>query len=748
MGLCFTTFRKRTDLKKEQVLKNDIRKFKLNEEFLEPFKEITPKWGPLGEFVFYRTYSRTKPNGTKEAWWETCKRVVETTYDVQIDWLYKNHLYKNRWNWFKAQVSAQEMYTLIFNFLISPPGRGLWAMTSEIIKRKKGAALNNCSFTSTEKITKSFASANIFMADMSMLGIGVGFDTKGKDKVEIKRPPNTTDVPFVVKDSREGWLELINVVLLSLAGREGAEFPLFRDYSEVRGIGELIKGFGGTASGPSPLEILIQDLVSIFGYSMKVDMNYQKNEIDIKRASSYKLIQKIYTFPFKVDSLIICDIMNAEGKCVVSGNVRRSSQISLGDPDDELFINRKNIFKKENQTLEASKKIAETYPTPQYALHHLQSLNRKPEVKDFEIFGPKSWRWCSNNSIIATVGMDYSKFVDIMVETGEPGFFWLKNARAFGRTKDAENWKDKKAKGCNPCSEMTLEDRELCNVVEAFISKFDTLAEFLRGLKKAYLYAKTISLIPTHHEETNAVLLKNRRIGVSLTGVTKAIAKLGYREFVHWIDEGYKYLQELDAQYSDWFCVPRSRKMTTIKPGGTVPLLSGEPSGVRFPYAEYYIRRVRVAANSPYVSIYQKAGYIVEQDSYDPTSFVIDFPVHEKHILKTEAEATVWEQLEIVRTIQRYWSDNQVSVTIKFYPHEIKDIKTALPMFEEDLKSLSFLPQEDHGYKQAPYQRITETQYHEMTKDLKPVDIRKAVHEIDDKFCDGEKCEIPIKKEK
>ena len=34
-------------------------------------------WGPTGELVYERTYSRPKPDGTRETWPETVRRVVD-----------------------------------------------------------------------------------------------------------------------------------------------------------------------------------------------------------------------------------------------------------------------------------------------------------------------------------------------------------------------------------------------------------------------------------------------------------------------------------------------------------------------------------------------------------------------------------------------------------------------------------------------------------------------------------------------
>ncbi len=725
-----------------------VRKFRLNPDFLDKYKNIKPEWGPIGEFIFYRTYSRKKENGQQESWLDCCIRVVEGIYNTQVTWLATNKLLRKNWNWHQGQRSAQKMFELMFTFKFLPPGRGLWALGTEAIEKKFGAVANNCAFISTEKITVDFVRPFIFNADMSMLGVGVGFDTRGKDKVTIKEFPKTTDEPFIVKDTREGWLDLIETVLFSFIRR--AELPLIRDYSRVRNEGEEIKTFGGTSSGPLPLEKLIQDIVSIFGFEMPCTMTFKEPEMrNIKIAEGFEITRYSEpSLPLTLTSVHIVDLMNAIGKCIVAGNVRRSSQIALGDPEDIDFINIKSIFKKSVSTnLEKVKDIAKRYPMPQYAVNTLvqrsEEENTMTELEFYKSFGPYSWRWSSNNSIFAKVGMDYSPFVDKLATTGEPGFFWLDNARNFGRMIDPPDYKDNRVKGCNPCGEQSLENSELCTLVETFINRCEDLTDFKRALKFAYLYAKTITLIPTHDEETNAVLLKNRRIGTSLAGVTSLIARIGYRETVNWLEEGYQYLTDLDNQYSDWLCVPRSKKKTSLKPGGTTPLLPGEVSGVNFPFAEYYIRRVRLSSSSPYVTMYKKAGYPVEADVTAPTNtMIISFPIHIKNFYKSEKDATIWEQLQIVSLVQRHWSDNQVSCSIKFKDHEIEDIKTALPMYETSLKAVTFAPSESMDYDQPPMEEIKKEEYEKLIKKLKPVNLQTAVHEIEDKFCDSDRCQI------
>ena len=404
----------------------------------------------------------------------------------------------------------------------------------------------------------------------------------------------------------------------------------------------------------------------------------------------------------EISSVDIVDIENLIGRCVVAGNVRRSAALAMGSFDDKEYLSMKNDKEK--------------------LMHH---------------------RWGSNNSFHAKVGMDYTWHAEQSQINGEPGYIWLDNARTRGRFKDPERDDDLKVMGFNPCVEQQLEDAELCCLTETFPAKHESYEDYLRTLKIAYLYGKTVTLSNTHWAETNAIMLKNRRIGLSQSGVVQAFNKHGRREMLEWCDKAYDHVQELDKEFSDWLCVPRSVRTTSIKPSGTVSLLNGSTPGIHYPEAEYYIRRIRFSVGNVILKAIEEAGYHIEKDAYSPNTMVASFPVHEPFFQKGKSEATMWEQLEIAAAYQHYWADNSVSVTVTFNGDEAKDIKTALEMYESRLKAVSFLRFQETGYEQAPYEPITKEQYEEMSKNITPIDrIETEEQGAGTVFCDGDSCEI------
>jgi hypothetical protein len=154
------------------------------------------------------------------------------------------------------------------------------------------------------------------------------------------------------------------------------------------------------------------------------------------------------------------------------------------------------------------------------------------------------------------------------------------------------------------------------------------------------------------------------------------------------------------------------------------------------------MRTMRIGEDSPLIEKLQRAGYRLEQDRYTPRTMVAYFPIHASGAQRVASEVSLWEQAAIQRALQAWWSDNQVSATLTFKPEEAKDIKYVLEAHETDLKTASFLPLSDHGYIQAPYQPITSDEYANAISRIRSVDLNNVGHEVDEKFCDGEKCVV------
>jgi adenosylcobalamin-dependent ribonucleoside-triphosphate reductase len=657
--------------------------FRLRNDFFDQWRTQEPDWGfnigggnTLGEYAWVTKYSRLKADGTKERFWEGLRRVIEGMFSIQ-----KDHALRNRlpWDEYKAHKSAEEAYARAFAGKWSPPGRGFWMMGTEFVNgRNDSSSLQNCAFISTARISEDEAGAASrpfsTLMNMSMLGIGVGFDTAGAGKVELYEPREATASTYTIDDSREGWCASIDR-LLNCFFRPHRTLPAF-DYSKIRRAGSPIRGFGGTSAGPKPLRRLHSQLHALLR----------------NRAGEH------------LTSTDIVDIMNMIGKCVIAANVRSSAEIALGEADDEAFL----------------------------------------ALKDYRVnpkrMGADGWGYTSNNSVIGRTGQDYGHLAERMALNGEPGIFWLDVVHSYGRLADGINTKDHRAAGCNPCGEQPLEHNELCTLVETYPTRCSDLDDYIRTLKFAYLYGKTVTLLMTQWPETNEVMIRNRRIGTSMTGIAQFAEQHGWSELKRWQDAGYHEIRRWDEIYSEWLGVRESIRVTTVKPSGTVSLLFGVTPGCHWPKESgHYIRTVRENAGSPIVDMMRDAGYLVEPSVSNPdTTMVISLPT-EGPKMRSEAEVSVWEKASLAAHCQRWWSDNSVSVTLTFDAEKEADqIAPVLGAFDGQLKSASFLPMTEGVYDQAPYQKVSLDRWAFMTAGLTKLDWDKLYDGAGGQEAEGE----------
>ena len=671
--------------------------FRLTEDFLSGYREKKVPWGyqdaagnSVGEITFLRTYSRLKDDGTKETWTDVCERVINGMYSLQ-----KDHAKMNRlpWSDAKAASSAKEAFERLWNLKWTPPGRGLWVMGTPLVnEQRNSAALQNCAFVSTTSMTKlDPAKPFAFLMEASMLGVGVGFDDKGADKEFTIYEPLEGET-YVIPDTREGWVES-TASLINAYLKPDTKRPIF-DYKEIRPAGTPIKTFGGTAAGHEPLLKLHNHITKMFADQ-----------------AGRKLT--------RVD---IADLGNMIGVCVVSGNVRRSAELLMGRIDDQNFLNLKNpkVFPARNS------------------------------------YDPKKpgWAWMSNNSVEVSVGDDLSAIVEGIALNGEPGVIWMDVTRKYGRLKDPLNNKDWRAMGYNPCAEQSLESFECCTLVETYLNRHENIEDFKRTLKFAYLYAKTVTLLPTHWEETNAIMQRNRRIGTSVSGVANFADNKGLPVLRKWLDEGYNVVKDYDRSYSEWLGIRESIKMTTVKPSGTVSILAGESPGVHWSVGgKHFLRAIRFANSDPMLPLFKMAMYRVEPASEDPTgTSVVFFPV-KSDAVRSEKEVSIYEKIDLAATAQYEWSDNSVSVTVSFDPKTEKNhVKHALHMYDGKLKTVSFLPSGNHTYAQMPYTQITEAEYEEARLTLFPIDFSgvyagMAMDAVGEAYCVTDACEVKLIKD-
>lgn len=710
-----------------------MKRIELSNKFIEKItKKHEPNWGVLGWVTFSRTYARTKEDGTKETFAETLKRVVEGNINLDPR-LKKGRVPKKVVE--ELTKEAEELFVAFYTMQSLPAGRSLWISGTEFADLH-GDALNNCWFvsarpqpygeskivpfyTNTKREMVSFPFAYLF--DQSMKGGGVGFSVAEgtienipnismetdlriicsdanpeKDRFELDEKHEGEKVTtFVIPDSREGWVEALALVIDSHFDRYFGDFyeginKINIDISEIRPEGSLIKGFGGIASGAEPLVQLLRFVNDLLNNN----------------------------FDQELTSVDVTDIMNYIGKTVVAGNVRRSAEIAIGEATDEAFIK----MKQDKEKL-------------------------------------MSHRWASNNTVLVSPTFnDYNSIAEAIAINGEPAVANLFLARNFGRMVDGFNPEaDPKVEGWNPCGEITIENGEPCNLVELFPLNVHRMGgDPAKILALITRYAKRVTFSNYDWEVTRNVVERNRRLGVSISGqqdwfleafdkppiISWDYGSLNdgstYRkpiynpEIIATLDEYYEHVKQADVEYSKELKCNKSIKLTTVKPSGTISLLTGMSAGIHANYSDYYIRRIRFQKDDKLVQILRDGGYYIEDDLYSPNTVVVEFPVKvpsaDNPYFKGAGDITIEEQFALQALLQRYWADNSVSCTITFKEEEKKDIATMLKAYKGQLKSTSLLPYSGHGYEQAPYEPITPEEFESRMKDIKgrPEDLAKG----------------------
>lgn len=616
--------------------------------------QISPsEWSNLAKVVYKRTYAR-KDFGRVESWSDTVMRAIRGNI--------RNHDVK------EAEIKRLEFYML--NRKAGPAGRGLWFSGAPAHAALGGAALNNCWYLNGDDWK------NLVIAqDLLMLGGGVGMSVE--HRYVSKLPHVRSDVKivhkqskdayFIVPDSREGWCELLYKTLEAYFVT-GKSF----DFSTVciRGAGELIKGFGGTASGPHSLIKMVEKISTL---------------LDSRAGKHLRPID-------------MADLLCCVAEMVVAGNVRRSALMILGDPWDREFLKMKRWD-------------LITVPSQR------SNANFSVVVEDFDDLTPYFWK---------------------TYEMGEPfGIFNRKNARKFGRMGEL---RPDTAEGVNPCAEAMLENGEPCNLFENALHNLAGQKEFDEASRLGARWTKRVTCENYHHALSNSVIKKNRRIGIGITGCL--MSELFTPDA---LDQAYGAIQDEDRKYSKQLGIPESIRTTVVKPSGTMSKVFDARGyeGIHAAFARYMIQRITFAANDPALPLLRAAGHHMEpkiklDGTLDHSTVIVDFYLEAPAGYPVADEN--WDmikQLNILKMAQKHWSDQAVSVTVYYRKEEIPQLKQWLETNLQEIKTISFLCHNEHGFKQAPKEALTQSEYERLSKKIKAVDLDQ-LHEQGDEVADND----------
>ncbi|MDD2484717.1 MAG: ribonucleoside-triphosphate reductase, adenosylcobalamin-dependent [Eubacteriales bacterium] len=649
----------------------------ISEDFVSVFKHAPSPMNQLGSFVYYRTYSRWMPEEMRrEYWWETVRRAVE--YNCSLVPTSKDE--------------AEKLYKNMFELKQFLSGRTLWVGSTDVSKFYPMSNYN-CSF----QVIDSFAAfKDVFY--LLMVGSGVGvrilktdveklppvrknieiihesytpqLKSLRQDNTSIEFTHNDT-ITITIGDSKEGWVQSLDYYFKVLYSTEYRKITtVLLNYDNVRGKGEKLKTFGGTASGHS---------------SMK-NMFTKINRV-VEKASCRSTAERA-----KLTPLDCLDIANIIGENVVVGGVRRTAEIALIDQDDKETIQAKS---------ELYKKVDEKWVIDQEIAH----------------------RQMSNNSIYYRSKPSREQLhwhLQQMRYSGEPG--WV-NEEAGAKRRPNFN-------GVNPCAEILLDSKGLCNLTTVNVMAFakdgvldhEGLIEAQRlSARAGYRMTCTELEIP----EWNAVQQRDKLLGCSLTGWQDMVNALSYtkEQEIQLLRELKEAARRAAADYARELGQQEPLLITTVKPEGTLSLLPVVSSGVHFSHAPYFIRRIRISSDDPLVKVCEELGYPVHpevgQDRETCVTKVVEFPVKAPEG-RLKGDVSAIEQLEIYRLFMEHYVEHNCSITIHVRDNEWDAVEEWVFEHWDETLALSFLSYEDNFYELLPFEEIDQGEYNKRVAEMKP----------------------------
>ncbi len=649
----------------------------LTDEFISKYKHLKSPMGPLGSFVYYRTYSRyLHEQKRREFWWETVRRAVEYNCSLVPT----------------SKSEAEELFDNIFHLRQFLSGRTFW-VGNTTVAHNYPMANYNCAF---EIIDNFDAYRDLFY--LLMIGSGVGVrvlkdDVKKlpkirtdyelihkdyspvdyndrKDSTSLNFVYNST-VHIIVGDSKEGWVQSLDFFLKLLYSNEYKNIKtIIVNYDNVRPHGEVLKTFGGTASGHQSLKNMFEKINKV-----------------VKKRSILDGDKKV-----KLKTIDCLDIANIIGENVVVGGVRRTAEIVLIDADDEECIDAKsNLYKQVDGKWEVDKEII-----------HRQMSNNSIYYKERPTREQLHWQ------------------IEKMRYSGEPG--WV-NEVAGAKRRDNFN-------GVNPCGEILLDNKGLCNLTTVNVYSFveDGKLNLNALLKAQRLSARAgyrMTCVELEIPLWNQTQQRDKLLGCSLTGWQDMVNATGMSrdEQVKLLKKMRKAAQHEAEMYATEVGLNAPILVTTVKPEGTLSQLPTVSSGVHYSHSPYYIRRVRINAHDPLVKVCEDLGYPVKpeigQDEATATTKVVEFPVKAPDG-STKYDVSALEQLENYKMFMDHYVDHNCSITVHVRDNEWDDVEQWVWEHWEDCMALSFLSLDDNFYELLPYESITEAQFNKLNSEMKP----------------------------
>jgi ribonucleoside-triphosphate reductase (thioredoxin) len=378
---------------------------------------------------------------------------------------------------------------------------------------------------------------------------------------------------------------------------------------------------------------------------------------------------------------IICHLADA----VLSGGIRRAALIALFNLDDEDMLTCKfGSWWEEN-------------PQRGRANNTAVLINSKIEKDTF---------------------LDLWKKIELS-NSGEPGFI-------FSNDKDA---------GTNPCAEINLKPNQFCNLCEVNASTIES-QEDLNERVKAAAFIGTLQASYTDFHYLRDIWKKTTEkealLGIGMTGIASG-AVLNYS-----LKEAAKVAVEENARVAGLIDINKAARITTVKPSGTTSLVLGTSSGIHAWHDDFYLRRIRIGKNEAlYTHLAIHHPELLEDDFFKPhIQAIVTVPQSAPKSAITRPKETAIQLLERIKLFNKEWikpghkkgaNMHNVSATVNIKQNEWGTVGEWLWDNKEYFTALSFLPEDLGTYTQAPFETITETEFHERVGHLHDLDLSKVI---------------------
>jgi len=299
------------------------------------------------------------------------------------------------------------------------------------------------------------------------------------------------------------------------------------------------------------------------------------------------------------------------------------------------------------------------------------------------------------------------------------------------------------------CGETLLRDMGLCNLTEVVIradDDFDSVADKIRTATWMGCIQSTLTYFPHLRPEWAKNAEEERLLGVSLTGLCDNINLITPETLRHWRTTAVKTAKQASAALG----INMPAAITLGKPSGTVSQMVDCSSGMHSRWANYYIRRVRISMHDALFRMMVDQGMPYELDKGNHDTAIFSFPMRSPDGAKTREQDTAIGQLEWYRMLVENWAEQNMSCTIFVKDDEWLEVIAYVYKHFDTINGVAFFPYENKSYAQAPYEEVSEIEYHKLLRELPVLDFSKlSEYENTDTTtgsrefaCAGNSCEL------